>query len=439
MGDIDKSLEKVVDDHLKRIYDRYKSNTKLFTATHVGHISLSIVFLFSILFPFLYLQIDTQSTDRELERLSQRIQQQEQRGAVYRQALTGLQQVFEAVQNTPQPLEGYIKALQTEATGGPEAPLPAGLQTNPAACGSPQAAAAWMECRIQQYMAARASQYTEILKNEVAAPLQKLGVTEFDQWKTDLQVGTRALAEQFRKDIAADPAFWRNFNQNSPLYRRMMEGADRFWADHKFEEMGRKMEADTDNLRGEVDQLNQKQDQIRKRQGVLSSKLKNIKTRFGKIGMELSDAILIAPIVFAALFVFAVFNLSESFRLRKSFQTLFQAKDPQKIAITDSQIALTLPLWVDPLDPPVKRKMRLGVLMIPAIAAALTLLVIAYCRAIPGAFPGLTGVDFWKYLIYYLLSAGLFIYGFRRIQAEIKNYGSKVPVPDEAVSNASTN
>ena len=46
MGDIDKSLEKVVDDHLKRIYDRYKSNTKLFTATHVGHLSLSIVFVF---------------------------------------------------------------------------------------------------------------------------------------------------------------------------------------------------------------------------------------------------------------------------------------------------------------------------------------------------------------------------------------------------------
>jgi hypothetical protein len=334
------------------------------------------------------------------------------------------------VENTPKPLEGYIQALQLEAAGGPEAPLPADLQTTPASCGAPENRDAWMECRIQQYMAARAAQYQDILANEIAAPLEKLKITEFDQWKADLQAGMKRFAEQFKSEIAANPRFWRDFNQSAPIYQSMTEAVHQFWANHQFEEIGRRMEEATAARQGEVEKLNQKKAQLQKRQDQLNSSLKNIKTRFGKIGLEVSSAVLLAPIVFAALFVFAVFNLSESIRLRKSFQMLFQAKDPQKVAITDRQIALTLPLWLDPLDPPIKRKLRLGMLMIPVLVSVLTLLVILYCWTIPGAFPGLTGVDFWKYLFYYLLSAGLFIYGFRRIQAEIKNYGRKDPVPE---------
>ena len=103
MAEINMNLQKAIDDHLKRLYERYKSNTKVFTAALVGHISLSIVFVISILFPFLFLQIDARETNSELERLSQAIALQEQRAAVYRQAMTGLKKVYEAVENTPKP------------------------------------------------------------------------------------------------------------------------------------------------------------------------------------------------------------------------------------------------------------------------------------------------------------------------------------------------
>jgi hypothetical protein len=51
MAETDKALEKLIDDHLKRLQERYKANIKVFNATHIGHISLAIVFLVSILFP----------------------------------------------------------------------------------------------------------------------------------------------------------------------------------------------------------------------------------------------------------------------------------------------------------------------------------------------------------------------------------------------------
>ena len=98
MSETDKDLQKAVDEHLKRLYERYKSNAKVFTATHIGHISLSIVFVLSILFPFLYLQIDARETNSELERLSLSIAQQDQQAAIYRQAMAGLKKVFQAVE-----------------------------------------------------------------------------------------------------------------------------------------------------------------------------------------------------------------------------------------------------------------------------------------------------------------------------------------------------
>ena len=216
MSETDKDLQKAVDEHLKRLYERYKSNAKVFTATHIGHISLSIVFVLSILFPFLYLQIDARETNSELERLSQSIAQQDQ-----------------------------------------------------------QAAAA-----------------------------SKAG----------------------------------------------------------------------------VEQLNQKKEQIQKGKEGLNNALKNIKTRFGKLGLEV-------------------------------------------VAITDREIVLAMPLWIDPLAPLIQRKIKFAVLLIPAVASVLALLIVFYCWTIPDAFPGLTGMDYVKYILYYLLNAGLFFFGFQRIRGAIKNYG----------------
>ncbi len=37
---------------------------------------------------------------------------------------------------------------------------------------------------------------------------------------------------------------------------------------------------------------------------------------------------------------------------------------------------------------------------------------------------------YWKYGVYYLLSAGLFIYGFRRLQSAVEKYSEKMPAAE---------
>lgn len=429
MAEADKDLQKAVDEHLKRLYEQYKSNNKIFTATHIGHLSLSIVFVLSILLPFFYLQIEAHDTNAEMRRLSQNISQQEQNVAVYRKAITGLKRVFTAVENTPKPLEGYIQALEKEAAGGPTAAMPGDLKAPPETCGSPSDKGQWMECRIRQYMAASAAHWQEILTNEIAAPLQTLNIKEFDQWKADLQAGMRKHEEQARAEMVANPNFWLEFNQGSPIYRSMVEGVHRFWADHRFEEISRRMEESAAGLRVGVEKLNKKKEDIQKSEESLNNALKNIKTRFGKLGLELEYSILLAPVAFSAIFLVAALNLCKNIQLRKSFHRLFQARDPQKVALTDSEIALAMPLWLDPLAPPMHRRVKAALLLIPAIASALTLLVVFYCWTIPDAFTGLTGSDYVKYLLYYLIGVGLFIVGFQKVRSAIKNYSVPLQEP----------
>ena len=437
MAEIDKNLDKAIDEHIKRVFDRYKADSKIFSATHIGHITVSIVFLFSILFPFLYLQIEARDNDLEIQRLSGSVQEHEQRIAAYHQAMTGLKKVFEMVENAPKPLKAYIQSLESEAAGGPKAAYPEGMAETTDACGPPADRDAWMSCRIGQYMKDRFAQNRRLLAEEVAAPLKSQNIPESDQWRTDLQAGMQDLLEQSRKKMAADPTFWKDFNQDSPIYRSMVEGAHQFWVNHNFEEIEDKMRQETESLQNDVQALNQKKEGIQKREEELNGRLKNIKTRFGKVGMELGDAILFAPVIFSAVFLLAVTNLMGSIRLRKSFQRMMQFKDPDKIAITDDEIALTMPLWLDPLDPPAKRNLRAFILMIPVVVAVLTLIVIVYCMRIPGAFSGLTGADYWKYFFYYLLSAGLFVHGFRKIHGAIKGHGVPPLSVDKARDKAS--
>jgi hypothetical protein len=87
------------------------------------------------------------------------------------------------------------------------------------------------------------------------------------------------------------------------------------------------------------------------------------------------------------------------------------------VALADSEIALAMPLWLDPIAPPMQRRMKFAVLLIPALAAALTLLAVFYCWTIPDAFTGLAAIDYVKYILYYLIGAGLFILDSRGYKA----------------------
>jgi len=70
--------------------------------------------------------------------------------------------------------------------------------------------------------------------------------------------------------------------------------------------------------------------------------------------LEVEDAILLAPLALSALFFVAALQLCQNIQLRKSFHRLFQVGDPRRLLSPDAEIALAMPLWADPLAPPIQ-------------------------------------------------------------------------------------
>jgi hypothetical protein len=421
MADVDKDLEKAVDEHLKRVYERYKSNTKVFHATHIGNIALAVICLFAILLPYLLIQLDNQKVSREMEKLSAEIRHKEGRVETFRKAMAGLDRVFQAVLDTPKPLQRVIQSLEEEAAGA-TSPSSEQTQKPPDPCGSPTNKDHWMECRIEAFFRDRFSQYQRFLKEEVAAPLERLNIKELDDWKADVKGGIDRLRTDLQKEVSENPKFWRTFDEQSPLYQKIAEAVNGFWADHHFEEIARRMEEEATALRASIEGIQAKQDQIKKRNEELNNRLKNLKTRFGKLGLEASEIVLLFPLILAVVFLIAASNLCDSIRLRQSFQKLSQRKDPSKTVITDQEVILAAPLWIDPLDLPQRRVVGFAVLMIPAIVFVISLISILHCWTIPNAFPRFGGSDYWIYGALYGASAAIFVFSVLNIIRAVRSY-----------------
>jgi hypothetical protein len=94
----------------------------------------------------------------------------------------------------------------------------------------------------------------------------------------------------------------------------MVEAADRFWADHQFEAAGQKMGEEAALLRTAIQGIQPKQEQIKKPNDQLNDRLKTVKTRFERIGHEVSQAGLIFPMILEVVLLVASSNLCGSIR-----------------------------------------------------------------------------------------------------------------------------
>jgi hypothetical protein len=203
-----------------------------------------------------------------------------------------------------------------------------------------------------------------------------------------------ALREQIRREITENPMFLQEFGETSPVYQAMVEGVNQFWEKHHFEEIDQRMKSEVAMLKDNIAELEKRREENQARNEALNNRLKHFKTSFGQFGIAVDSAVLLAPIFLGVMFMIASAKLAESIKLRESFQRFFLRNDPRKIAITDAEFALAVPLWLDPLAPERKRKLRLYVLFLPLVVFAVTLAIVLYCWTLPEAFPDLTRFDY---------------------------------------------
>ena len=109
----------------------------------------------------------------------------------------------------------------------------------------------------------------------------------------------------------------------------------------------------------------------------ISDRMKGVQSPFGALPIGLTEAVQVFPIIVAVGFVMALFALTNAIRLRSRYHLLLRKKFPAEAADLEERVALTVPLFLDPLRRMHDNAWRGAVLALPILVYVAGVLLIA--------------------------------------------------------------
>jgi hypothetical protein len=281
---------------------------------------------------------------------------------------------------------------------------------------------AWVNCRVRQEVTRQFQEYREILRRDVVGALRGLsgGDALVDRAALEGQIGD--LQASFDRKLAGNPRFWRTFQGKQGFYVELDEGVGGFWSRYgsAIETHTGRLEQELNRLQAARAELEGQQARLEAQEEKVAERLSQIEFPLGKLPIGLNESVAIFPALVAVGFGVCASLLREAVRLRGALHRLYQQKDPGRAVLTDRQIALVAPLWIDPVDPDQSRTRQLLILLSPLVVYAAACGLIVYAWTLPEG-PG-AGVSRWAYGGLYILSLVFFTHGYRKVVAELRSY-----------------
>lgn len=431
-----KRIEKVREEHCTRVFERYENKSKNFRTLFIGLVGFALVFFFFILFPYVSIHGENYRITERLENLRAEIDQREERIDAYRKAQDGIQKLQKQILNGPSYLREFILSLTEESDRLRLSPIQRDQPLDP--CGSP-GTEEWVDCKVQRKVQNQFLEYGQIFSQDVIPPLQNLE----DEYtilidSTALKHELDSLQAMFETKRAENPRFWKTFNEKAKFYKELVKELKRFWSKYDFEGQRRKLEDELKNLRTSKDQLDEQEKQLAIQKDELADRLKQIEFPLGKLPVGLIESVLLFPVVLAIGFLLCTSLFCETTRLRRVFHNLYQKKDPSQTILTDRQVSLVAPLWIDPANPEQNQTVKFTILLTPFVVFVVAIGLIFYSWTIPNAFSSAGQLNRWVYGGLYVLSLGVFIYGCWQVITELRRYsGGRPKSVDEAKNRKS--
>jgi len=182
------------------------------------------------------------------------------------------------------------------------------------------------------------------------------------------------------------------------------------------------LEREVVQLRKDKQRLEDAQKASRDRQDDIAKRLSSIQSPFGTLPIGLSEGILTFPLVVAVAYLLSAGSLAEAIRLRGTCHRLYREWDHGGQVVTDGQLALFAPLWVDPALPPGRQTTAIALLLLPVPIFLVAVGLIGYISII-GVAPPLRGGTGW--VLYGLASVaalGALLVALARIRTAWQTY-----------------
>jgi hypothetical protein len=299
-------------------------------------------------------------------------------------------------------------------------------------------------CRVLEHVRGQVKGYRDVLEAEVIGPLLAIAGAEA------LLVDPGTLKEQmdrleagFEARIAENPTFWRAYAEKGEFFVELEEDIGAFWQDYErlIARQSEALQEEKAALVASQAKLVEDRAGMEQLKGELKTRLDAIDTPFGKLPVGLNEAILGFPVLIAIGFLICMRQLADTARLRGAFAALYRSRDPQGRVLTDRQIALIAPLWLDADVPGRPRALPLLVLAAPFVIFVIAVGAVAYSWQETDAFRTVGTLNLRIFAALYALGLIAFVAGamdMRRALGDARvsaqqgaDAGRALPIPAE--------
>ncbi|GEM_PF-1908305 len=447
-----KPPDQVRAEHQAHLLERYRGSARSFTRLLTVLVGFALAFPLIVLLPYISIQRAKYLMPSQIEALESQIAQEQQTIETYGKIRDGIERLQEAIRESPQRLRLFIRGLsgpQSELPpplsgspdelhfGGPDpgqwpvqqqwpgSPSPFEQVQRPLELDDPCASLdreAWVNCRVRQAVLDQFAEYRRIVKEDIVAPLSTLETSTFDL--AAVEEGLRRLEEAFESKLKENPRFWETFTGKVGFSVELGEEVDRFWNEYGslVSEQNREIENRLGDLEKAKTAVEKERKGLEAREEEVIARLSQIESPMGKLPVGLEESVLVFPILLAIGWLMCVSMLGETTRLRLAFHGLYQGQDPTRKIVSDEQVLLVAPLWIDPLSSEQSRRIRYLILAVPFVVFFLGCASVLYLWSLPNTFPNTGTLGRWVYAVLYLLGLPLFAFGFSQISSMARGY-----------------
>ena len=418
------ALEKLRDEYLKQLLDRYEARSGRFRSVLFGFVGFGTVFVLLVLIPFASLRRQYHAVSGQLRNLQDRAENLTVAVEAYGKATQGFRTLQSTIDKGAKELRDALPALlssqsmessiaQTNAhiaQQNVQQQLPNQPPRPSSLCDSIPDSEERMNCRVAEYVRTQFARYAHVLDTAVLEPIEHLPEgTEGRPDPNKLQAGLRGLQSAFEERLRSTPRFWEHYSGKIDFFSELRHDLDRYWKEHGFQSQEDALVAAKKTVDSNLANLKTRKTALESQERGLAARLAQIESPLGKLPIGLIEAVQIFPLLIAMGFGWCWAVLMDLAGIRRALRTGYREWSPDQVALTDRHLSVIAPLWLGENSGMQDRFARL------ALSAQLVIYLIGCALVIylwlGGADAGDMSVrDRWLYGTLYLLSAiGLII------------------------------
>ena len=258
-----------------------------------------------------------------------------------------------------------------------------------------------------------------------------------------MRTGLNELGNNYSRILSQYPVFWNSSERTENMIAEMRNRTGDFFKTHaiiygnyypeisedtfKQLDIWQKQKAD---FQINLTRLDNNLSQVNSEMKEIADKLNQIEFPFGKFPVGIGEAITLFPVLLAIGYLICADLLCQIMRLRKKLEYTYHKRDSKHTVFNIHEIALIVPIWIDPVQSRLRQAIKFTVFIIPFIIFLISSYLILsqniFIWNIADILRLNDDLNQWFYGVLFLVSLAFFIYSYYCIIKELIHYHSNL-------------